>query len=123
MLLFGVVEFALAGPIIQIFGRKEPEVIAIATTALRFQCLTFPTLGLSTLTTMLLQNLGLTTSASILSSGRQGLFLAPVIVLTSALWGIFGVEIAQPIADLIAFAVAAPCAWKALKNLDILNNR
>lgn len=118
MAVLAVTEFAFAALIVGFFGRKEPELVHVAVVSLRLQCLTFPLLGMVTLTQMMLQSMGRVVSASILSAGRQGLFLLPVLWIFVSVFGLGGVMMAQPFADLIALAVATPHAWKILKELE-----
>ena len=118
MAVLAVTELAFAAFIVGFFGRKEPELVHVAVVSLRLQCLTFPLLGMVTLTQMMLQSMGRVVSASILSAGRQGLFLLPVLWIFVSVFGLGGVMMAQPFADLIALAVATPYAWKILKELE-----
>ena len=115
--IFAVLLFLLAPQIVGLFGQTETRTLDIAIAALRFQCLTFPALGVITITQMMLQNMGKTAGASVLSAGRQGLFLMPVLLILSATAGLLGVELSQTAADLIALGISVPYAWKVLDEL------
>lgn len=51
--------------------------------------------------------------ASVVAAARQGLFLIPVVFILPNLLGLAGVEYAQPVADLLAFAL--PMGLSVLK--------
>ena len=103
--------------LIAIFRADDAQVIAIGAKALRLQCITFPLLGWVTLCNMLLQNIGKVTQASVLSVARQGLFFLPLILLLPMTFGLLGVQICQPIADVLTFVIAIPLALPALRFL------
>nr|WP_195268456.1 MATE family efflux transporter [Eubacterium sp. 1001713B170207_170306_E7] len=103
--------------LIALFRADDAQVIAIGAKALRFQCITFPLLGWVTLCNMLLQNIGRVTQASILSVARQGLFFLPLILLLPVGLGLLGVQLCQPIADVLTFAAAIPLALPTLRFL------
>ena len=103
--------------------RKDPEVIAIGTRALRFQCMTFPLSAWIIMNNMLLQTIGKGTKASILALARQGLFFIPIIIFTSSHFGLIGVEMSQPIADLCAFLLAIPLGLSVIKEINELQRQ
>lgn len=103
--------------LISLFRADDAQVIAIGAKALRLQCITFPLLGWVTLCNMLLQNIGKVTQASILSVARQGLFFLPLILLLPMTFGLLGVQICQPIADVLTFVIAIPLALPTLRFL------
>ena len=103
--------------LIAIFRADDAQVIAIGAKALRLQCITFPLLGWVTLCNMLLQNIGKVTQASILSVARQGLFFLPLILLLPMTFGLLGVQICQPIADVLTFVIAIPLVLPTLRFL------
>lgn len=106
-----------APELISLFRADDAQVIAIGAKALRFQCITFPLLGYVTLCNMLLQNIGKVAQASILSVARQGMFFLPLILLLPAVYGLFGVQVCQPIADVLTFGIAIPLSLPTLRFL------
>ena len=66
---------------------------------------------------MTLQAVGKTVSATILTSTRQGIFFIPLILILPGMLGITGVEITQPIADLMTFVFCIPYMYVFLKRL------
>lgn len=89
MLAVSVLGFVFAPQLVAVF-RDDPEVVAIGTRALRFQCVTFCLQGWVVMSNMCQQTMGLTTPATFLAVARQGLFFVPLVWLFSALWGLTG---------------------------------
>lgn len=88
--------------------RNDPAVVEIGRTALRWQALTIVLNHPTVCTNMLFQALGLSGRAAFLSTMRSGLFFFPLILALPPLWGVRGVELSQPLADAISFAVSMP---------------
>ena len=86
--------------------RKDPEVIRYGTRSLRFQCISFPLIGWITMCNMMMQTIGKGFRASIMAMSRQGLFFIPLVIILSARMGFLGIQISQPISDVISFIVA-----------------
>lgn len=103
LLVLSVLEFAGASTFISIFRRDDAEVIAIGSKALRFQCLTLFLNGWVMISNMMMQTTGKVFRASFLGLARQGIFLIPAVFILPSFLGITGIQVAQPIADLIAF--------------------
>lgn len=115
--VFSALEVPLAPQFVELFRKGDPEVVAIGAKALRFQCITGWTAGFLVLANMTLQTSGKTLSASILGMARQGLFLIPAVLILSALWGILGLQLAQPVSDVLSFLVSVPMMAAFLKKL------
>lgn len=98
--------------------RDDPEVIRIGIVALRMQCVTFPLLGWVTLISMMLQTIGNAFKASLLALARQGLFLLPTLFTLAPLFGVLGIQLSQPIADVGAFLLAVPLGISALREMS-----
>ena len=92
--------YIFAPQLIAIF-RDDPEVIAIGAKALRFQCITFPLLGWTVMSSMLTQTIGLTGPATFLAMARQGIFFIPTVWILSALLGLTGVQMTQAVSDVL----------------------
>jgi Na+-driven multidrug efflux pump len=116
LLVAGGVVFAFAPQIVAIF-RDDPEVIRIGTTALRFQCLTFPTHSWIVMSTMMEQVMGRTGSATFLSVARQGMFFIPAVLILSSLLGILGIQMTQTVADILTLLCAIPIHYLVLRSL------
>ena len=117
LVLIGIAGFIFSPQIITIFRREDLEVISIGSFALRVQCITFPFMAWVTITNMLLQTIGKATKASILALARQGLFFLPVILTLPRIFGVFGVQISQPIADVATLLISVPMGISVLKEL------
>lgn len=113
----GALGFLFAPQIVSIFVGNTPDVIAIGSRALRFQCITFPLSGWITINNMLLQTIGKGTKASILALARQGLFFLPLVFCLSAFLGLIGVQVAQPMADVCTFMLAVPMGISVVREL------
>lgn len=113
---FCAVVFVVAPQIVGIL-RNDPEVIAIGTATLRFQCVSLPLTGLAMITNFMLQTTGKTWRASFLGMARLGIILAPTVMVMSALLGLLGVELAQSVSDLITLGISIPMAASLLHEL------
>ena len=57
---------------------------------------------------MLFQSIGQNRTATLLSSLRSGLLFIPALLILSTAFGLTGVQMAQPVADALAFFIALP---------------
>lgn len=97
-----------AAPWIAAQFRDDPEVVAVAAAALRWQCVTLPFGAWTVLTNMALQSIGKPVRASITAASRQGLFFLPLIWILPRVLGLSGILLSQPAADLCSFLLALP---------------
>ncbi|MCD8012100.1 MAG: MATE family efflux transporter [Lachnospiraceae bacterium] len=107
-----------SGHIIMLFRRDDAEVIAIGTFALRAQLITMPLWGYYIMCNMFSQSIGYGFRASIISCARQGLFLIPVLAILPRFFGLRGLQLSQPLSDILAFLLAFVLASGILKELD-----
>lgn len=111
------ITFAIfASDLIKIFRSEDAELIKIGAEALRWQCLSFPLVGVSMVTNMMYQTTRKTLIATVLSMGRQGIFFVPTIMILPLFIGFQGVEMTQAIADALTFMLALPFAIKEMKS-------
>lgn len=103
-----VVIALFAGQLLALFRRDDPEVIRMGTQALYMLCAVLPLLGYSTIVNQMLQCLGRSGSATFLASCRQGVFFVPLILILPRLFALTGVQLCQPLADLLTFLVSVP---------------
>ena len=120
---FGVIAFVFSRPIVTAFRREDMEVIAIGTLALRLNLLTLPIQAWVIMVNMLTQSIGYGFRASLVAMGRQGLFLIPSLLLFPRLFGILGVQAAQPAADVLTFLLATVIVIKVLGELRTLRDK
>lgn len=116
LVLLSVAGYVFAPQLVSLF-RDDPTVIEIGTTALRWQCITFPLSTWIVLSNMMMQNLGMAWRAMLLALARQGLFFIPMVLVLPRFFGIVGVEAAQAASDLLTFLIAIPLQCSALQQL------
>ena len=112
----GVVTFIFAPQLIAIF-RDDPAVVAFGVVTLRLQSITMPFTGVAMCTNFLMQTAGKMWRATFLGACRLGLVLGPVVLVLPPLLGQLGVQIAQPVTDLITTAIAIPMALAMLREM------
>ena len=99
------------------FFRDDPEVIAVGAVALRWQACALPLMGVIVMTNMMLQSIGSGLKASVSSSARNGLFFIPLILILPRLFGLLGVEITQPVADVFSVMLTIPLGISELRKM------
>ena len=114
----GVLAFVFAHPIIAAFRREDADVIRIGSVALRCQAVTFPLLAQLTMSNMFTQTIGYGFRATIVASLRQGICLIPVLLVLPPFLGLTGVQIAQPISDVLSTVIAFLITRKILQELN-----
>ncbi len=97
--------------------RDDAEVIRIGTFALRLLCIPFILSGWTVMNNMMMQTIGKTLYASILASARQGLCLIPLLLILPHIFGLAGIQMAQPIADLLTAGIATALYLVVMKEL------
>ncbi len=112
----GVITFIFAPQLIVIF-RDDPAVVAFGTLTLRLCSITMPFTGVAMVTNFLLQTSGKMWRATFLGACRLGLVLGPVVLILPPLLGQLGVQIAQPVTDIITTCIALPMARSILAEL------
>ena len=112
----GVVTFIYAPQLIALF-RDDPAVVAFGVVTLRLQSITMPFTGVAMCTNFLMQTAGKMWRATFLGACRLGLVLGPVVLVLPPLLGQLGVQIAQPVTDLITTAIAIPMALAMLREM------
>lgn len=117
----GVVSFIGAGQIMALFRKEDLEVIQVGTWAMRFQCLALPFMAWITMSNMLIQSIGYGFRASLVAAGRQGLFLLPALMVLPKAWGILGLQLSQPVADVCTCIMAAVIVRSVLMELKQKN--
>jgi len=106
--LVGLGVFIFADDIIAIFRPDDARVIEIGALSLRYQCAVLPLQVSIIVSNMLFQSIGMGGKAAVLALARQGLFFIPAIVVLSGLFGLPGIQMSQPAADIMTFLIAVP---------------
>ena len=115
LLVLGAAGFAFAEPVVTLFRRSDPEVIRIGTETFRVQILTVWAWGFITLSNMYTQAIGYGIRSTILAAARQGLFLIPTLLVLPNVWGLRGLEVCQPLADVLTLALAVWMMTKVIR--------
>ena len=105
-----------AEALIRLF-RDDPEVTAVALPAFRYQCYAILLQPVIVAGNMLFQSIGKSGRATFLACCRQGVFFIPLILTLPRMFGLVGVEICQPIADVLTFIVTVPFLFPFLRKL------
>ncbi len=100
--------------IISIFN-QEPAIIELGNSALRIWFICLPLVGCQTMCANFFQAIGMVKQSSFLNLLRQCLLLIPLILILSWIFGLYGVFIAVPIADSIAFIITMYLIQRRLK--------
>ena len=102
--------------------RDDPEVTAVALPAFHYQCLAILLQPVIVVANMTFQSVGKAGRATFLACCRQGVFFIPLILILPRTFGLVGVEICQPIADVLTFIVSLPFLLAFLKQLDRMDD-
>ena len=94
--------FAFTDTIIAIF-RNDPEVIAVGSTALRWQLATLPFGATIMISNMMMQTCRKPWRANLLAAARRGIFFIPLVIILPTCFGLKGVEMCQAWSDTLAF--------------------
>ena len=92
--------------------------VAVGVSALHIQCCTVVFNGFNMMGNMMTQTMGRTGIASFLALCRQGLFLAPIVLVLPLAFGVLGVEMAQSVSDVLTIAVTIPFMRRILRELS-----
>lgn len=82
---------------------RDKDVINLGTHILCIQCVTLPLMGIYTVSSMFMQNIGHYFESFWISVARQGVFFIPSLFILEKFWGQNGLFLAQPAADALAF--------------------
>ncbi len=118
LLVLSLLGFIFAEDLIALFRPDDPNAIAIGTLALRCNCVTLPLSAWVNMGNMLAQTCKWTAPATILASARQGLCLIPAVLILPIFFDLFGIQVAQAVADIIAFVIATIIYFKVIHRLD-----
>lgn len=105
--LLAVPGFIFAKEIVTAF-QKNHDVIRIGTSALRWATAGAMFLPLSVPVNMLYQSIRKVAISSFLSLMRSGLMFIPTLIITTRLLGLTGIQISQPVSDMLTGLVSIP---------------
>jgi len=119
LLLISIVIAIFAPHIITLFRKDDMEVIAIGALDLRLHCISLPFTAGIIMVNMITQTMGKALEASIVALSRQGLFLIPSLFILAPLLGLFGIQLARPVAELASLVVVIPILIRILRILSV----
>ena len=102
--------------------RDDPAVTTVALPAFHYQCLAMLLQPIIVVANMTFQSVGASGRATFLACCRQGVFFIPLILILPRTHGLFGVEICQPIADVLTFLVSLPFLLAFLQQLGRMDD-
>ncbi len=114
--VLAVIGLLLSDHLVGLF-RDDPLVIEIGSFALKAQLIALFFQPLSICSNMMFQSIGKNKIATFLSALRSGLVFIPVLLISSRLIGLTGIQISQTITDVITFFVSMPFMIVFLKNM------
>ena len=91
--------------------------------ALRCQLILAPAMGWMTMSNMMTQSIGYGFRASVMAVARQGLFLIPVLLILPQFMGLWGILVAQPVADVFTIVLSTVIVSQILRELKELDRK
>lgn len=119
LVIIAIPAYIFAGDIVSLFRGNDSVALEIGTRAMRLQVITFPLMSWVVMSNMMVQTMGRVVSATVLAVARNGLMFIPAVLLLPLVFGLLGVQLAQPMADLFAFILAIPVTVKVLKEISV----
>lgn len=103
--IFGLAAAIFSGPIMTQFTSGDTQMIQIGRQALQINGLSFMLFGVYTVYSFLFLVMGKAKEGCILGACRQGICFLPAILLLPRIFGLNGVILAQPVADVLSFVI------------------
>ena len=107
-----------APQVMSFFQNSDPKVVEIGTFAFRAHCLTLTGMPFTVITDMMFQVTGKYKQATFLSGARRGFFFIPMVCLLPRFMGLTGIQISQPLTDVISTACAVVMGRRYVKWMD-----
>nr|WP_308743558.1 MATE family efflux transporter [uncultured Anaerocolumna sp.] len=118
-LLVEIIYILLSKPLIMLFN-QNPSVVEYGSKLLISQVAIYPAFGICYLMTIIFQTIGSAKYGVFLSTLRQGLLYIPFILLLPNFFGILGIYLTQPIADILTVAICV-FSYPAMKRISTQN--
>ena len=116
LVLVSIAASVFAPQLVALF-RDDPDVVAFATAALRFQCISFPFHSWIVMSNMFQQVTGKTAPATFMAMARQGIFYIPLVWILTLSLGELGIQMTQAAADLLTVACGIPLQLYILRHM------
>jgi Na+-driven multidrug efflux pump len=104
-------------PLYLIFS-SDPELVSMGKGAMRILVLGLPFIGFQMIAMNLFQALGMARYALFTSLARQVLFLIPMILILPLMFGLTGIWLSFPLADIVSFIVTFILVFFTVKGLS-----
>ena len=91
--------------LVSLFGKHDAELMELGRLAMKIVMVSFPIVGVQIIGANFFQALGKPKKAAFLSLSRRVLMLIPLILILPRIWGLEGVFLAYPFADVVATMV------------------
>lgn len=115
MSILAVLTYFFAEDMLNWFIGNDPKAVAVGTEALKFQCYALPLITITVLCNMTYQAMDRPFCATFMASCRQGIFFLPAIYILPLMYGVRGIEVAQPVADMITALCCLPFVFYFFK--------
>ena len=109
--------------IVTVFRADDPEVIRIGTLSMQLQLSTMPLWGMIVMGNMFTQSIGYGVRATIISAARQGFCLIPLLLILPPVFGLVGLQICQPIADVLTFFLSLLIVGSILRQMKTMPDK
>ncbi|KJR49123.1 hypothetical protein UF75_0420 [Desulfosporosinus sp. I2] len=118
VMVFGFILVELFPVALMALFSKDTELIRIGSNGLRIFLIMLPVIGFQVMAVNYFQATGKPRKSLFLSLSRQLIFLVPMILILPKFWGLTGVWLAGPVADLASSGLTVLWLHKDLKQLD-----
>lgn len=116
--VLGAGAFFMAELLVTQFIKGDYKVLEIGRTALMAYSLVLPIMPINMVCNITYQIIGRSWRATLLSCARQGFFFLPLIWILPKHFGLLGVQVSQPIADVLTALFSLPFGIAFLRELD-----
>ena len=116
-IIFGLLSMVFPAQIMSMFSTYDKEMIRIGQQALRANGLSFILFGFYTTYSFLFLVMGKAKEGCFLGACRQGICFFPVILFLPRIWGLNGVILAQPLADILSAVITGYMAIRLRREL------
>lgn len=116
-IIFGLLSMVFPAQIMSMFSTYDKEMIRIGQQALRANGLSFIFFGFYTTYSFLFLVMGKAKEGCFLGACRQGICFFPVILFLPRIWGLNGVILAQPLADILSAVITGYMAIRLRREL------
>lgn len=121
--IFGLAAAIFSGPIMAQFTSGDTQMIQIGRQALQINGLSFMLFGVYTVYSFLFLVMGKAKEGCILGACRQDICFLPAILLLPRIFGLNGVILAQPVADVLSFVITIIMAVRLHRELRMARSK